>query len=64
MKIDIICPTCGGTNVMRDAWAVWDVDKQEWTLGAVFDAGHCDDCEAERTLDERPIGDTTVVKAS
>lgn len=63
MKIDIICGTCGGTNVMRDAWAVWDTRSQEWILGAVFDAGHCDDCETERTLEERPIDDDQPVAA-
>ena len=55
MKIEIVCPTCGGTNVMRDAWAVWDAREQDWVLGAVFDAGHCDTCEREATLGERPL---------
>ena len=36
-KIDIICGTCGGNNVSRDAWANWDTRTQQWVLGAVFD---------------------------
>ena len=51
-KIDIVCGTCGGNNVSRDAWADWDAGKQEWVLGAVFDYGHCHDCDGESSLEE------------
>ena len=51
-RLDIVCGECGGNNVMRDAWAVWDVDEQDWVLGAVFDYGHCDDCDGESRLEE------------
>jgi hypothetical protein len=51
-RIDIICRDCGGNNVCRDAWAVWDLDKQDWVLGAVFDDGHCEDCECGARLEE------------
>jgi hypothetical protein len=51
-RIDIICGTCGGRNVARDAWASWDVARQDWVLGAVFDYGHCHDCEGETRLIE------------
>jgi ribosomal protein L37AE/L43A len=51
-KINIVCSHCGSENVMRDAWAVWNVDTQQWDLGTVFDAGHCDDCEGEASLEE------------
>lgn len=54
-KIDIVCGTCGGNNVSRDAWADWDIGKQEWVLGAVFDYGHCQDCEGESSLEEVEI---------
>jgi hypothetical protein len=50
--IDIVCGECGGNNVCRDAWAVWDLDEQDWVLGAVFDDGHCDDCGGEARLEE------------
>lgn len=55
MRIEMICARCGGDNVMRDAWAVWDATAQEWSLGAVFDYGYCDDCERETTIEERSI---------
>ena len=51
-RIDIICRDCGGNNVCRDAWAVWDIDEQDWVLGAVFDDGHCEDCECGARLEE------------
>lgn len=53
--IDIVCKTCGSRNVSRDAWADWDSAKQEWVLGAVFDYGHCHDCDGEASLDEVPL---------
>lgn len=51
-KIDIICGTCACRNVSRDAWADWDTAAQEWVLGAVFDYGHCHDCDGESRLEE------------
>ena len=55
MPIQIKCKFCGSTNVMRDAWAVWDTGKQDWVLGSVFDAAQCDACDAETSLVEVPL---------
>ena len=55
MKVEMICERCRSTNVMRDAWAVWDTGTQSWHLGAVFDYAHCDNCERETNLEERPL---------
>lgn len=52
--IQIYCSHCKGTNVMRDAWAEWNVELQQWELGNVFDAGFCEDCDGEARLEERP----------
>lgn len=52
MAIDIICGTCGGNNVSRDAWADWDTRTHQWVLGNVFDYGHCHDCDGESQLKE------------
>lgn len=54
-RMKVVCSRCGGDNVMRDAWAVWDTENQDWELGAVFDQGFCDDCDGEATLKEVPI---------
>ena len=51
-RIAIICGTCGSDEVSRDAWASWDMDKQEWALGSVFDQGFCHRCECESRLIE------------
>lgn len=54
MGIEIICETCGSTNIARDAWASWDTANQQWELGVVFDYAYCHDCDAETRLIERP----------
>lgn len=54
-KIKMVCEDCGSENVMIDAWAVWDVDLQEWVLGPTFDHSHCDDCEGDAHIAEVPI---------
>lgn len=53
--IKIVCSDCGSENVMRDAWAVWNAETQEWELGSVFDQGFCDDCQCESSLEEQPM---------
>ena len=50
--VDYICNICGGNTVTRDAWAEWDADAQDWTLGAVYDQAFCHDCEEETNLVE------------
>ena len=57
MSIKILCGTCGGDNVMRDAYAEWDVGAQDWILKNVFDQGYCDDCGGEASLTEEEIAD-------
>ena len=54
-RIKIVCRKCGSDDVRRDAWAEWDTENQEWTLGTVFDQGHCEACEGESSLTEIEI---------
>lgn len=49
------CNACGSTAVKRDAWAVWDKEKQDWILDQVFDEAFCEDCEKETSLYEEEI---------
>lgn len=51
-KVDMRCPECGSFNVLKDAYAEWDVDKQEWALHAVYDDCRCDACGCDITPDE------------
>lgn len=52
VKVQMLCGTCGSTNVSRDAWGEWDVAAQEWVLRTVFDYGHCHPCDGETRLVE------------
>lgn len=54
-SIKMTCIYCGGPNVMRDAWAVWNIDTQKWELGNVFDHAECADCESETQINESPV---------
>ena len=45
-----VCKHCGSENVVKDAWAEWDEDKQEWVLQQVFDYDYCTDCEGDTTI--------------
>ncbi len=38
------CRSCGSSDILRDAWACWDVDTQQWVLHSCYDAFHCEDC--------------------
>lgn len=51
MKKYPTCKTCGSQAVMKDAWAEWDYDGQQWVLKAEFDATHCEDCEGWTTIE-------------
>lgn len=62
-RIKIICATCGSDDVQRDAWAEWDMDKQEWVLGTVFDAGHCEVCGGDTSLAEVDVAQPETAKA-
>lgn len=54
-RVKMVCSECGSQNALRDAWAEWDVDAQEWVLGTVFDFNLCGDCEAEKCIEEMPL---------
>ena len=55
MAIQIVCGECGGSDVVRDAWAEWDEERQEWVLANVFDDGFCNTCGGEVRLEERTL---------
>lgn len=54
MKIRMTCSDCGSENVLRDAWASWNVETQEWELGQVFDEAFCEQCEGACKIGEIP----------
>jgi hypothetical protein len=50
-KEKIVCSECGGENVLADAWASWNVEKQEWELYNHFDSKFCEDCDGECSVE-------------
>jgi hypothetical protein len=45
-----ICSRCKSDNVRLDAFAKWDIDRQEWVLWKTYDYSHCMQCEEETRL--------------
>lgn len=47
-----VCRTCKSDEVVSDAYAAWNVDRQEWEVSATFDKGaHCEKCGGETRLE-------------
>lgn len=38
------CTACGSSDVLKDAFAVWDEENQEWVLSSTYDNNFCSDC--------------------
>lgn len=47
MKEFPICNHCGYYEVVRDGWARWNPETQEWELDNVFDYHFCLACEKD-----------------
>jgi hypothetical protein len=41
------CTSCSSVDILRDAWAVWDMDTQQWVLHSTYDEFRCENCSAE-----------------
>lgn len=50
MKHKFTCAYCKSDEVLKDAWASWDQDQQDWVLANVFDRAYCNSCEDETSL--------------
>lgn len=46
------CRSCGSDQVLRDAWASWSLEDQQWQLGEVFDHAFCMACETDCDITE------------
>jgi hypothetical protein len=47
-----VCSSCGSDNVKADAWAVWDVAAQQWTLSETFEKpAICENCDGECSIE-------------
>ncbi|MNR57174.1 hypothetical protein D3C85_1778990 [compost metagenome] len=51
-KVNFVCARCGSSNVIKDAWAEWDIDSQRWTLHSTYDSCYCQDCQEDCRLEK------------
>jgi hypothetical protein len=48
------CAACQSDDVVRDAWASWSYQSQQWELSQVFDHAFCEQCESDCSIEEAP----------
>lgn len=54
--IKIVCGRCGSTDVLKDAFAEWDISLQEWVVHSTYDDNRCNHCDYEgNDFNEVPI---------
>lgn len=57
-KVRMVCASCGGEEVVADAYAVWIEDDQKWSVTQTFEkGGYCADCDGETRIEEEQIRD-------
>ena len=52
------CSRCRSEDVVRDAWATWSFERQEWELGQAFDHAYCEACETDCTIETVPASES------
>jgi hypothetical protein len=58
-RIGYACCYCGSSDVLRDAWAEWDANRQEWVLGETAAIEFCRECDGETSLTEVELADAS-----
>ena len=48
----MVCAHCGSSNIVADASATWNIEKQDWELSDVHEAAFCGECCEECDVDE------------
>lgn len=59
-KVTKHCVVCDSEDVWLDANAEWDIEAQTWVLKNTLDTAYCDNCEAERSIDDKPLMEETI----
>lgn len=50
--VKAVCHTCGSEDVLADAYAEWNKEKQCYEVASIFDKGaYCNKCDGETTID-------------
>lgn len=57
-RVGYVCRFCGSSAVLMDAWAEWNVEKQDWTLHDTATEAFCRDCYSETHLVEVELAPT------
>jgi DNA-directed RNA polymerase subunit RPC12/RpoP len=50
--VSYVCAFCGSSAVLMDAWAEWNVERQDWVLHDAMTEAHCRNCDGETSLVE------------
>ncbi len=58
-RITFLCERCGSDTVTLDSWAEWNIEQQEWVLGATYDHTYCHKCDGETHLVEVGLAPAT-----
>lgn len=55
LRLIMVCVECGSNQVIRDAWAVWDRERQQWKLGGLHESEFCSCCDQPTETEELPL---------
>ena len=58
-KVRLVCSRCKSDEVVKDAFASWDVEQQTWILHSCYDATYCNACEESCNLEEEECEDSS-----
>ena len=51
MNVDYQCQQCGSTEILKDAYAMWDGTAQEWVLHSTYDDTVCNICGSKDIIE-------------
>lgn len=54
-RVTKLCGTCRRPGVLRDAWAEWCDETQQWVLQDCLDTAYCRRCDGEARAVEVPL---------
>lgn len=56
MNIRKQCLECGSIDVKVDAWAIWNIEKQEWVLSDYYpNNAYCEYCDGACNIIDVPL---------
>lgn len=56
-RLAYVCDECGGSDVLLDAWAEWNMDRQDWILHDILTSSFYRRCDSETRLIEVVLAD-------